>query len=185
MSPTVPPSVYDAARVAELLGIEYSAEQLAAFGPPPEPLAGFVTFFDPGWSILRLRQAVADKGTIFYPQTWYDTHPFAQRADQPRYRQIRSEALPGSYDKPFAEQQALLAEGEEVPTGRILVMGMVVHFLATGQYLFPDCYVRCADQVTSGRQVGFSDFDDSGLYVSAHLGDDRGESVGLAVSRKF
>jgi hypothetical protein len=45
--------VYDAATIATLLGISYTPEQLAAFGAPPPPLEGFLTFFDPGWSILN------------------------------------------------------------------------------------------------------------------------------------
>ncbi len=47
--------VYDARRVAKLLGIHYTAKELAAFGPPPQPLDGFLTSFDSGCSLLHLR----------------------------------------------------------------------------------------------------------------------------------
>jgi len=59
----------------------------AVFGcsAAPSPLAeldGFVTFFDPGWSILHLREAVGAKGMSFYPQNWYDNEPFAKTREK-------------------------------------------------------------------------------------------------------
>src|SRR5207244_1322915 len=77
--------VYDAKRVADLLGMQYTEEQIKSFGPPPAPVEGYVTFFDPGLSILDIRSKVADKGHIFCVQTWYETQEFANREDRPRY----------------------------------------------------------------------------------------------------
>ena len=186
MSPIDSAPVYDAARVAALLGIEYSAKQFAAFGPPPDPLEGFITFFDPGWSILRLREAVAGKGsTIFFPQSWYDTEPFAQLEDKARYRQVLSEPLSASFRKTFAEQQTLLANDEEVPLARVVGVGVVAHFLATGRRLFADCYVRTGDRFSDGYRVLVGYFDRDGLDVyDACWGGSRHDNVWLAVSRK-
>jgi hypothetical protein len=184
MSETKTALVYDAQRVAELLSINYSAEELAAFGLAPAPLEGFVTFFDPGRSILRLREAVKRKGTLFYRQSWYEREAFAQREDEPHYRQLRMEAVQSSFRKTFAEQQAPLPAGEEVPTARTAVMGMVLHFLATDGQLFPECYARCADQVSLGSRVGVGYFDGSGLCVSTLWVGDRFSNVGLASAWK-
>lgn len=133
-SPSLGP-VHDAVRVASLLDIVYTDKRLLAdFGPPPPALDGYVTFFDPGWSILRLREAVKDRGEgIFYPQNWYDAEAFANAEAKPGYRQLRMEAVPDSFRKWFSEQQTLLTADEEVPPARVVIAGMVIHFLATGE----------------------------------------------------
>jgi hypothetical protein len=72
--------VYDARSVGRLLDITFSEAEVEMFGSPPPALPGFISFFDPGWSIISLRGAVAERGRIFGHQTWYDDKPFAQLA---------------------------------------------------------------------------------------------------------
>jgi hypothetical protein len=182
-TPTAP--IHDAVLAAALLGIQYTAEDLAAFGAPPPPAPGSLTFFDPGWSILRLRDAVANKGTIFYQQSWYDTQDFATMEEQSRYRQLRVEAVEGSFSKTFADQQGLLPSDEEVPPARVVIMGMVLHFLATGQRLFPGYWVRCQDQSSDGYRVWVGHFHRSGLGVFRDPDENRSADLGLAAARNF
>ena len=112
--------VQDAPTVASLLGITYSASEMKSFGPPPDPLDGFVTFFDPGWNILMLRSlAPKEKGRLFSDQSWYDTEPFAKTEELPRYHQVRIGPVTNSTRKSFDEQRKLLPAGEEVPTARV------------------------------------------------------------------
>jgi hypothetical protein len=184
MNSVSPVPVYDAAGVAALLGIEYTAEQLAAIGPPPASAQGFVTFFDPGWSFVRLRQAMDDKGTLFHGRTWYDVEAFAQREDRPGYRQVRSEPLEGSTSKTFAEQQVLVPDGQDVPPVRAVVAVAVVHLLATRQFLFPDCYVRTSDRSLGGCRVVVGGCGRDGVNVNLIWDGDRYAYLGLAVSRK-
>src|SRR5439155_982570 len=143
------------------------------------------TFFDPGWSVLTLRAAVADQRGIFNPLSWYDREPFALTGDGPRYRQVRTQPVPGSARKTFAQQVALLAQGEEVPTARMVLAAVVIHFLATGQRLLPNVYVRCADQTSRGDRVCVGHFVSDGLRMSVDLVDSRYGPVGLASSRKL
>ena len=176
--------VYDPRAVALLLGrILYTDDELATFGPPPKPLPGFLTFYDPGWSILKVREAVRRKA-IFYDQDWYDRHAFALKAGLPRYRQLRMEAPKNSFVKSFVEQTALLSPDEEVPTARTIVMGMALHFLATGTFLFPDVYIRTADQTSDGRRVFVGNVPRVGLLINALWGGYRDEGPRLAVARK-
>ena len=177
--------VHDAPTVASLLGITYTANELAALGPPPEPLEGFVTFFDPGLSILRIRDAVKGKGRVFWAQDWYDRELFAAAVDIPRYRQVRAGPVPNSFRKTFDEQTALLPEGEEVPSARAVVTALVIHFLATGERLLPNVYVRSADQTARGDRVCVGSFDSDGLYVGVDWDGGRIDYLGLASSRKF
>ena len=178
--------VYDAPRVAKLLGLQFSEDELEGPGLPPPALEGFVTFVDPGWSIVRLREAVTGKGQIFNAQSWYNTQEdFAKLEEQPRYRQLRMEAVTDSFDKTFANQQKLLLPDEEVPLGRVVIMGMVLHFISTGERLFPTSYVRCKDKDSDGYRVYVGDFDDAGLHVHSGWVGHPSSFIGLAGVRKF
>ena len=95
------------------------------------------------------------------------------------------EAVKDSFGKTFAEQQALLLADEEVPMARTVVMGMVVHYLATGQRLYPNCWVRCRDTATSVYRVGVGGFHSGGFGVGGYWDGDRPDYLGLAASRKF
>ena len=78
-----PGPLYDAKTVASLLGIQYSEQELTGFGPSPDALPGYITFFDPGLSLLHLRETVCGKGIIFYPQDWYENQPSRRRRTSP------------------------------------------------------------------------------------------------------
>jgi hypothetical protein len=145
----------------------------------------YLRFFDPGDSIVHLRDAMNDRGQIFYPQDWYDNQPFAQKADTPQERCLLMAPIEGSLCKTWEEQQTLLSNDEEVPTARIVVMGMVIHFLATGQRLFERCYVRTTDVGAEGTRVLVGRFDAVGLGVSSDWDGRRGDGLGVATLRKF
>lgn len=178
--------VHDARKVNELFSLGYTEEQLTAFGPPPDAISGYLTFFDPGWEILRLREYCKDKGRIFYGQNWYERQVFAKKQEEPRYRQIRIEAVEESFNKIFDKQVALLPDTEEVPLARQVLMGMVTHFLFTGVRLFEKYYVRCLDKVDyDGCPVYVGGFAGEGLRVDAGLGGDRDDYIGLASAKKI
>jgi hypothetical protein len=175
--------IYDGSHVASLLGFRFD-EALFALSVPPPIREGYVTFFDPGWSIVSLRFAVSGK-RIFYPQDWYASEPFARLEEHPRYRQLRMEAVKGSVTKNFTEQQALVSADDDIPTARVVLMGTVIHFLATGDRLFPTCYVRCVDQLADRYRVHVGYFDSDGFDVYSYWDGDTGGVLGLASSRKF
>jgi len=176
--------VYDARAVSVLF--DMNADDIAeTCGIPPDVQPGFITFFDHGWSMLLLQETVGRQHALFYPQHWYDNEAFAQTATTPGYCQLRMDAVPDSMGKTFAEQQALLSAKEEIPQARVVVMGIAIHFLATGQRLFPTCWVRCADVNSDGDRVSIGLFDSDGFNVSNCWDDLRGDDLGLASSRKF
>src|SRR3954467_14831867 len=49
-------NVYDVRSVNGLLSLHYTMNQIVDAGPPPDALPGFLTFFDPGWSLQMLRK---------------------------------------------------------------------------------------------------------------------------------
>jgi hypothetical protein len=173
---------YDAVDVARFLGFKNAEAARRMFGAPPAAIPGFITFFDCGLTINILRLQF---GEMFYNQTWYDTEAFAKLVEAPRYRQLRMTAVPDSFDTTFVEQQELLPIDEEVPSPRVVVMGMVIHFLATGERLHPDYWVRCIETDSDGYRVDIGYFDADGLRVGRDRDDHRGEELGLSSARKF
>ena len=96
--------IYDEATVAGLLKITFSEADLMRFAHPPAERDGYVTLFDPGWSINQLRQRFTVKNRIVGPRIffyldWYSRQPFASLVEAPRYRQLRSEPVEGSFRK--------------------------------------------------------------------------------------
>jgi hypothetical protein len=177
--------VYDAATVARLFSITFSDAELAGFGSPPPGLNRYVTFFDPGWSILCLRTLVAHKGTVFYPQDWYYKEPFAAFTETPRYHQVRMEALEDSFGKTFAEQQALVPPDEEIPTARVVLMAVAIHFLATGERLFQNNYVRCGDEILWDSLVSVGHFGPDGVRIAHGAPNFSPADLGVVLSGKL
>jgi hypothetical protein len=168
---------YSAADVGRILGVTLNMP-----GPAPDALPGFLTFFDPGWELLRLRSFCADKGIIFFSQDWYEHEAFAKATAEPRYRTIRLEAVGRSFDNNFDRQRRLLPDTEEVPLVRVVAMGMVLHFLLGGQRLFEHYYVRCADEDSDGYRVRVGHFGSDGFVFGHCLDGYRHGSLGLASS---
>ena len=66
-----------------------------------------------------------------------------------------------------------------------MVYTIIGHFLATGERLFEDIYVRCSDVDSVGYRVVVGGFGSNGLGVDGHWDDCRGGGVGVASARKF
>jgi len=179
---SLPAPIYDAASAIQLLNSTPSKEEVAAFGPPPAPRKGFITFFDPGWSIIQLTTV---RG-VLYRDWWYAPDHFAQATGCPRYCQVRMECIPGSYGKTFNDQVALLPKEEEVPVARQVLTALILHFLRTGERLLPQQFVRSAS-LTSKRalRVIVGNFDHNGLRVDSYRDDDPLSHIGLVSSWKF
>ncbi len=168
--------VYSAATVAELLGLRYTAQELAVFGPPPQPIEGFITFFDPRLSWRQLEYALVGTFATWVFEDWKEIQPYLQpnRASKPGYRQLRLAAVRHSMGKSFPEQQGLLLPREEVPTALTVMTGKSIYFLATGKRLSPS-WVRCQDVCAEGNRICVGNFEEDGVGV-IHTFDD--ESVG-------
>ena len=130
----------------------------------------YASVYDPGMSILHLR-SVAPEG-IFAFQEWYDKQPFAETPDQPCFRVCRKHAVRNSFQKSFTAQRGLVDIGHEVPPVRALVATMLVFYLATGERLFPNYYVRSKE----GLFVGFV----GGIYINQIPPERAHPKVGLA-----
>jgi len=122
---------------------------------------------------------------LFYSQQWYDKQAFAKEKGEAEWKLVRKTPVAKSTLKSWAEQQALLSDEEETPSARVMVYTIIGHFLATGERLFKNVYVRSADIDSDGYRVIVGHFDSSGLYVNYYWDDNRDYYLGLSAARKF
>ena len=137
-------------------------------------------------SILDVRGK--DEQKLFYSQedAWYNEQVFAkQKGNRTFWQLVRKTPVDNSTSKTWDEQQTLLVKNEETPTARVMVYTIIGHFLATGERLFENIYVRCSDVVSNGYRVVVGNFDAGGLNVSSYWDDHRHSRIGVASAQKF
>ncbi|MDO8536916.1 MAG: hypothetical protein Q7R94_01565 [bacterium] len=136
-------------------------------------------------SILDIRGKVERKLFCGHECSWYNEQAFAQNYGEASWQLIRKTPVTDSTSKNWSEQQALIAKNEETPRARAMVYTIIGHYLATGERLFENVYVRCSDLDPVGDRVDVGYFA-GGLNVGyGHWGDFRIDHLGLASSRKF
>jgi len=135
-------------------------------------------------SILEIRSKVLDQ-RLFYKQDWYNKETFAKDRGDVKWALIRKTPVENSTSKDWQEQQALLSDKDETPTARVMVYTIIGHFLATGERLFENVYVRCSDVDSDGYRVYVGVFDAEGLVVNSDWDVIRYGLLGLASARKF
>ncbi len=114
------------------------------------------TFTTSGITLNGLREQNPD---LFIQEfdPWWKGEPFANNKGMPlwpRKLALRTAAIPDSFNRTWDEQQKLLASGENVPTVRDLVEGMIAYYDDTGEQLFSDYWVRTSDiSLMSGDRV--------------------------------
>jgi len=137
-------------------------------------------------SILEIRGK--DERKLFYSHedAWYNKQAFAKDRGEAAWHLVRKTPVANSTSKIWDEQQALLAKNEETPTARVMVYTIIGHFLATGERLFENIYVRCSDVDSIGYRVVVGYFGSDGLGVGNCRWDGyRSSDIGVASARKF
>ncbi len=138
-------------------------------------------------SILEIRGN--DERRLFYSHhedAWYNKQAFAKDRGEAAWHLVKKTPVANSTWKTWIEQQALLAKNEETPTPRAMVCTIIGHFLATGERLFENVYVRCSDVDSDGNRIYVGYFNSNGLVVNAHFaGGHYRDNIGLASARKF
>ena len=131
-------------------------EKLLKKGKKPVPKTKeprWLEFYDPGLSINEMREMFPD---FFYSKLgdgWYDNEEFAEEKDKPQGRKISLEIIEGSLNKSFEEQKKMLPKGQEVPTARILISAILLHFLNTGEKVFEEYWARTCSRAARGYLV--------------------------------
>jgi len=136
-------------------------------------------------SILDVRAKVKDEsGRLFYDQSWYNKESFAKDKGEIGWRLVRKTPVPDSTSKNWDEQQALLDKSEETPSAQVMVYTIIGHYLATGERLFENVYVRTGSVDSDGRRVRVGGFDQHGLFVNLWWDGSRNGLVGVSSARK-
>ena len=135
-------------------------------------------------SILDIRGKV--ERTLFFnhDDAWYNKRAFAKDRGEIGWRLVRKTPVHDSTSKNWDEQQALLDKNEETPSARVCVYTIIGHFLATGERLFENGYVRTSSVASVCGRVGVGLLDQSGLGVSRWLDGSRPGHVGVSSARK-
>lgn len=135
-------------------------------------------------SILEIRNRIERKLFFSHEDSWYNNQDFAKEQEEIGWQLICKTAVDNSFSKNWQEQQALLTENEKVPTAQSMVYAIIGHYLATGEQLFENTYVRTDSLASDGGRVDVGYFDSGGLYISSYWDSSRSGSLGLASSRK-
>lgn len=136
-------------------------------------------------STLDIRGKVERQLFYSHENAWYNSQAFAKEKKEVSWQLVRKTPVPNSTSKTWQEQQAILAKNEETPKVQVMVYTIIGHFLATGEWLFENVYVRCSDVDSRGDRVDVGSFDAEGLRVSGHWDDDRYSGLDVAAVRKF
>lgn len=134
-------------------------------------------------SILEIRDKADSK--LFYDQDWYNKESFAKEHGEVTWQLVRKTPVGNSTSKNWQKQQALIAKDDEVPSAQVMVYTIIGHFLATGERLFENVYVRTLSVGSGGYRVYVGYFDAKGLYVCSNWDDYRHDDLGVSSARKF
>lgn len=135
-------------------------------------------------SILDIRGKVERKLFYSHDDAWYNKQAFAKDKGEVGWQLVRKVPIADSTNKTWNEQQALLSKDEETPKAQVVVYTIIGHFLATGERLFENIYVRTSSVDSDGHHVSVGYFDDRGLNVRAYWDGNQSDRLGLAGSRK-
>lgn len=135
-------------------------------------------------SILEIRDKVERKLFYSHENAWYNKQAFAKVRSEACWQLVRKTPVENSAPKTWQKQQALLAENEETPTIQVMVYTIIGHFLAIGEWLFEEIYIRCPDLSSDGHRVYIGYFDSGGLRISVDWNNHCYGNVGVASARK-
>lgn len=136
-------------------------------------------------SILDVRGHV-DRTLFFsHENAWCNNEAFTKEKGEAMWALVRKTSVPNSISKTWSEQQALLSKEEETPAARIMVYTIIGHYLATGERLFENIYVRCSDLAAVGYRVIVGRFDSGGLRVDGVWVGVRNIYFGVSAARKL
>lgn len=109
---------------------------------------------------------------------------FVQDKGDVGWRLVRKVPVDDLVNKTWSEQQALLPKEEEIPKAQVMVYTIIGHFLATGERLFENIYLRCLDLESVGNRICVGNFNAEGLYVDRYWDTGRSDYLGVSAVRK-
>lgn len=136
-------------------------------------------------SILGIRGKVEHKLFYSHSDAWYNEESFAKERGVASWQLVCKTPADNSTSKDWQEQQTLLGKDDEVPTAQVMAYTIIGHYLATGERLFENVYVRTSSVDSGGSRVHVGHFDSRGLHVCSYWVDSRRGNLGVASARKL
>ena len=167
----------------------YDAVALFGFGeaskePLPDAKRGEVVIRYGGWSLQELcSNPVVRQKDLMWEQDWYHKYPWSSEKLPPGIYRLRT-PVPHSNRKNFAEQEQLLAAGEQTGPVVLVATALLAHRLHTGEDLLKNDWTRCRERDADGDRVGLH-FCEGRLHVYYDWGDDRDGDLWLSSVRGF
>lgn len=112
------------------------------------------------------------------PRSWFFSEAFAQTKCGAGWYLVQKYCSPGTKGKSWQEQKRLLADDEFVPSAAVLMQTILVHYLQTGEMLFPEEFARVSDTTAHNDNVMIGE----GTTILRHT--TRSIHTGLASCRK-
>lgn len=166
-------------QLAVLFGIPFSEEVLEQSKDTHVLVAVFPI------PILEIRGKVEEKLFYGHGDAWYNNESSAKEQGTVGWQLVRKTPASNSTSKNWQEQQSLIAKENEVPSAQVMVYTIIGHYLATGERLFENVYVRTSSVDSDGYHVFVGCFDSDGLDVRGNWDNNRYGYLGIASARKL
>lgn len=123
-------------------------------------------------SINQIRNRLsANHGHFFCDSHWYHEQPFATERGKTEWQLVRRTPVPNSLGAMTWEARvALLRKNEELPKARVVVYMMAAYYLLTGESLFGNVRVYCADRKVPDSHVDIGGVDPAKIEGSNFRG---------------
>ena len=120
-----------------------------------------------------------------HDELWWSDESFSQKVGGQGLKfDLRTSAIPGSFNRHWSDQGRFITSGEFIPSTRTLVQGMIDFYNVTGIRLFSTYWVWTDDVTSEGYRVRVQ-FSEDGLMIGyGEVGPDWYADVGFTVIRK-
>jgi hypothetical protein len=136
--------------------------------------------------LQRLNPKATEPRFCSYADAWYAKEKFATKAPLGlRWYLLLRDIVPGSENKTFDEQQAMLPAKYEVPSAVTETAKDLLVFKKTGVYVNPTRYARTVDLDSGGYRVRVGFCRAGGVHVDSCWDSRLDGNVGVGASRKF
>lgn len=122
----------------------------------------------------------------YKPESWYSKENFAKKTSLGlRWYLLHKNIIPGSEDKTYEDQKAMLPEEYEIPQVVEETAKDILVFQKSGVLANPARYARCIDESSDGERVSIGHSAGNGLRINNVWGENRVYNIGIGASRKL
>jgi len=168
-------------------GLVYDAVSILVFGeaasePLPDAADGEIVLRYGGWSLRELcsNPVVRERNLMWELDSFLEFQLSNEKLPSGIYR-LRV-PVPDSNNKTLAEQEQLLASGEQTAPVVLVASAMLAHRFQTGENLLKNDWTHCKEETAGWCRVVLS-WAEGGLYVADHWGARRGAQMWLSSVR--